>query len=275
MSDSDGEGSKAGDGKKKDLFYKVKAFKRRTMHAVAKTVSKVEVTRDEEYNMVHGKFVDVDARVQRISKSFNDYREALKHLAMVGATLADDLLEVYETDSSMRPLAVMLKDAHDTLNEKVVPPLDMNYEKEVVEVTGNVTGRYQGIKDDDARRTRYLNDYDHYRHKYTTLQQSPKKEKLGENIRECEQKLNIASEKYHTMHERLSARLRTADKHKDTLFNEQLMALIRSEQAFFSQGNNEFDKLLKASEEKRFRQSMQSAAEELARADTAAKMIQG
>ena len=39
---------------------------------------------------------------------------------------------------------------------------------------------------------------------------------------ECEAKLNIASEKYHTMNERLSARLRTADKHKDTLFNEQV-----------------------------------------------------
>eukprot|EP00284_Hemiselmis_tepida_P000524 CAMPEP_0174948734 /NCGR_PEP_ID=MMETSP1355-20121228/89809_1 /TAXON_ID=464990 /ORGANISM="Hemiselmis tepida, Strain CCMP443" /LENGTH=254 /DNA_ID=CAMNT_0016196267 /DNA_START=120 /DNA_END=880 /DNA_ORIENTATION=- len=254
MSDSDGE-SQGGDGKKKDFLYKVKAFKRRTMHAVAKTVSKVEVTRDEEYTVVHDKFVDVDARVQRISKSVSDYRAALQNLAMCGAALADDLLEVYETDSAMRPLAVMFKDAHDTLNEKVLPPLDNNYEREVVEASAKVAARFQGIKDDDGRRTRYISDYDHYRHKYTTLQQSPKKEKLGESIRECEQKLNAASEKYHTMNERLSARLRTADKHKGTLFNEQLMALIRSEQAFFQQGSNEFDKLLQASLEKKFKQA--------------------
>jgi|SaaInl85LU_5_DNA_1037374.scaffolds.fasta_scaffold324506_1 hypothetical protein len=43
--------------------------------------------------------------------------------------------------------------------------------------------RMKGIKDDDERRRRYISDYDHYRHKYRTLQESPKKEKIGENIR--------------------------------------------------------------------------------------------
>lgn len=52
--------------------------------------------------------------------------------------LADDLVEIYETDSTMRPLAVMFKDAHDTLNEKVLPIVDMNFEQEVVSPTMKV-----------------------------------------------------------------------------------------------------------------------------------------
>lgn len=35
MSDSDGEGQNEG-GQKKDFMYKIKAFKRRTLHAVQK-----------------------------------------------------------------------------------------------------------------------------------------------------------------------------------------------------------------------------------------------
>jgi len=56
----------------------------------------------------------------------------------VGVALADDLVEIYETDSTMRPLAVMFKDAHDTLNEKVLPIVDMNFEQEVVSPTMKV-----------------------------------------------------------------------------------------------------------------------------------------
>lgn len=256
-------------------MYKVKAFKRRTLHAVQKTVAKVEVTKDEEYNLLHGKYVDVEHRMSRINTSIIAYRNALANLAQVGVALADDLVEIYETDSTMRPLAVMFKDAHDTLNEKVLPIVDMNFEQEVVAPTMKVMDRMKGIKDDDERRRRYISDYDHYRHKYRTLQESPKKEKIGEHIRECEAKLNIASEKYHTMNERLSARLRTADKHKDTLFNEQLFALVRCEQAFFSQGSNEFDKLLQSSVEKRYKQAAAGAAEDLARADAAVKSMHG
>ena len=36
------------------------------------------------------------------------------------------------------------------------------------------------------------------------LDESPKKEKLADQIRETEQKLKAATEKYHTMNERLS-----------------------------------------------------------------------
>ncbi len=42
------------------------------------------------------------------------------------------------------------------------------------------------------------------RTKFRTLEESPKKEKLADQIRETEQKLKGASEKYHTMNERLS-----------------------------------------------------------------------
>ncbi len=42
------------------------------------------------------------------------------------------------------------------------------------------------------------------RTKFRTLEESPKKEKLADQIRDTEQKLKAASEKYHTMNERLS-----------------------------------------------------------------------
>jgi hypothetical protein len=57
MSDSDGEEPKA--GQKKDMFYKIKALKRRTMHAVAVTTKKAEVTKDPEFDDLYERFEEV------------------------------------------------------------------------------------------------------------------------------------------------------------------------------------------------------------------------
>jgi hypothetical protein len=47
---------------------------------------------------------------------------------------------------------------------QVRPPLEANWDDEVITPTGKVIERFKAIKADDERRTRYVADYDHYRY---------------------------------------------------------------------------------------------------------------
>ena len=52
MSDS-GEEDAGGKGEQKSMLYKIKALKRRTVHAVAKNLGKAEQTKDPEFDVLY------------------------------------------------------------------------------------------------------------------------------------------------------------------------------------------------------------------------------
>ena len=58
MSDSGDEDAGA-KGEKKNMLYKIKALKRRTVHAVAKAAGKAEQTKDPEFDALHDRFEEV------------------------------------------------------------------------------------------------------------------------------------------------------------------------------------------------------------------------
>ena len=60
MSDSGDEDAGAG-GEKKNFMYKIKALKRRTVHAVAKAAGKAEQTKDPEFDELYERFDEVRA----------------------------------------------------------------------------------------------------------------------------------------------------------------------------------------------------------------------
>ena len=57
MSDSGEEDG--GKGVSKNMFYKIKALKRRTVHAVAKAAGKAEQTKDPEFDNLYDRFEEV------------------------------------------------------------------------------------------------------------------------------------------------------------------------------------------------------------------------
>mmetsp|Transcript_35130 Transcript_35130/g.72395 ORF Transcript_35130/g.72395 Transcript_35130/m.72395 type:complete len:392 (-) Transcript_35130:170-1345(-) len=268
MSDSDGEKGD-GDHPKKDFMYKVKAFKRRTMHAVQKVAKKVEETKDDEYDEQFKDFSEVDQKALHLSRSVEKYIAAQKAFAQAGADLADDLLDMYNNSPSpdVKNLVVMLNHVSHNLADQIRPPLDDQWSNKVHSPVQKMLERFKGIKDDDERRKRYLSDYDHYRHKKKTLEDDPKQDKVAERLRETEQKLQAAGGKYFTMNERLNARLHIANEKKGSMLNEPLLSIIEVQNTFFNEGWKEINKIFTASKETKIQKMVMEASSELSRAD--------
>mmetsp|Transcript_40552 Transcript_40552/g.96022 ORF Transcript_40552/g.96022 Transcript_40552/m.96022 type:complete len:399 (+) Transcript_40552:36-1232(+) len=276
MSDSDGEGAAGagGDGGlKKDFKYKLKAFKRRALHSITKATGKIDVTKDSQYENLFADFVEADARMATLLKSVKKYNDAQMQLSEAAAQLADDLHILYDKDAPMLlALPSQLKQIHDNLSTSVVPQLAQRWGSQVVEPIDQVmTKRYQEIKDDEMRRQRYMSDYDHYKNKKAALEVKQGADKV-EKLRENELKLKQASDKFFTMQQRLSHRVKIADKHKACMLNEPMLAMIAIQNDLFLQASNDLQKLYCTSRETKYIQAARSEAEELAKADGGAGM---
>mmetsp|Transcript_25603 Transcript_25603/g.60830 ORF Transcript_25603/g.60830 Transcript_25603/m.60830 type:complete len:380 (-) Transcript_25603:406-1545(-) len=275
MSDSDGEGSAnaaAAGGQKKDFMYKVKAFKRRTFHAVQKATKKLEETKDAEFDEMYKDFVEVDQKAQHLARSVDKFILAQKAFAQASSDLADDILDMYNNTPTpeIKNLVVMLNHVSHNLSDQIRPPLDDTWNIHVQTPVNKMLERFRGIKEDEERRKRYLDDYDHYRHKKRTLEEDPKQDKVAAKLRETEQKLNEAGNKFFTMNERLSARLRIANEKKGAMLNEPLLNIVEVQHTFFNEGWKEINKIMIASRDDVVQKRAVEEARELSQADFAA-----
>jgi len=127
--------------------------------------------------------------------------------------------------------------------------------------------RFQGIKDDEARRLRYLTDYDHYRNKKAALEAKAGADKQ-EKLRENQAKLDLASGKYFAMQSKQMHRIEVSNKHKATMLNDQMLAMIAIQNDLFMQASNDLQKLYQTSRENKYLQAARAEAEDLAKADS-------
>ncbi|EKX46864.1 hypothetical protein GUITHDRAFT_107219 [Guillardia theta CCMP2712] len=267
MSDSDEHHAAPEAGAvKKDLIYKMKAFKRRTLHSVQKVVGKVQETKDIEFDELFEKFLDVSARMEKLNRSAHRYMETQMKFLQSG----------YDNDPQLKRIAMDFDSSHETLVSSVGPRLQDRWLSSIVEPLDKVVERFKEIKNDAERRKRYLADYDHYRLKKKGLEDDAKKEKNQEKLRECEEKLSAAQAKYFTMNEKLTIRLRAAEYNKTALLNDPLLAAISVQHDLFSQGNADFEVLYTKSKEPNVAEAFQACsaeAEELAQIDSQLRSI--
>jgi hypothetical protein len=130
MSDS-GDEDAQGKGEKKNMFYKIKALKRRTVHAVAKNLGKAEQTKDPEFDVLYERFEEVDANMAKLQKSMQKYAAAQKALADAGSELAHDFLALYDKDPFLKKLAVEMEAINEYMVSEVSPQLGERWEQQV------------------------------------------------------------------------------------------------------------------------------------------------
>mmetsp|Transcript_72151 Transcript_72151/g.117030 ORF Transcript_72151/g.117030 Transcript_72151/m.117030 type:complete len:402 (-) Transcript_72151:331-1536(-) len=271
MSDS-GEDDAGTPGEKKNFMYKIKALKRRTVHAVAKAAGKAEQTKDPEFDDLFERFSEVDTKITRLYKSAQKYAEAQKALADAGSEFSHAVLELYDKDPMLKKLAVEMESIHEYMVSDVSPQLVERWNAQVTEPIGVIQERVKEIKEDADRRKRYMADYDHYRRKKKSLEGEGSKDKAAEKVRENDKKLAEASQKYFAMNERLTARLKIADNNKAAMLNEPLMSAIAVQHDLFLQGSTGLQKLYATSKEPKFLQATLTEAEDLARLDSQVKV---
>ena len=230
-----------GQAPKKDLMYKIKAFKRRTVHAVAKASGKAEQTQDPEFDDLFFRFEVTDRKFSCLYKSMNAYAQAQQEVLRAGMELSEAFLDLYEGETAstakLRSLVTELESVNTSMATDVSPQLANSWAEHVEEPVRNIAQSLKDIRDDADRRKRYMADYDHYRSKKDNMEKADTREKNPEKVKENEKKLADASNKYFSINAQLSERLKLLDNHKNAMLNEPLLAAIAVQHDFFSQSS--------------------------------------
>ncbi|MGB1601933.1 MAG: hypothetical protein ACPIOQ_54905, partial [Promethearchaeia archaeon] len=141
----------------------------------------------------------------------------------------------------------------------VLPGLVSQWQMAVLGPVDRMQGRLETIKQDHARRQRYVADYDYYRCKDKRIADDPGVPEAKKD--DCRSKLYSTKERFGSLNANLIERMGAAAQHKDALVDETLLSVVALLRALHEQSGARLAALDQLSDTEASRQAARRSKE--------------
>lgn len=248
----------------KGVLYKLKSFQRRTKHSFIKATQTVEETVDPQYDRAFQHTDDIDRRSLNLQRCIDNFLKAQQRFLEEGEALSQALFDLYDetpggTVSPLRDVAAGLYDLQIQSSRDVLPGLVSQWQMAVLGPVDRMQGRLETIKQDHARRQRYVADYDYYRCKDRRIADDPGVPEAKKD--DCRSKLYSTKERFGSLNANLIERMGAAAQHKDALVDETLLSVVALLRALHEQSGARLAALDQLSDTEASRQAARRSKE--------------